>query len=127
MQELIEELLAIKETTAKLAQRKADLESSIIDAMKANTPLPTEGTRTDSVGSYKVSVACKLNRKVDFERWVEISGDVADEDSPMRYKAELDTKKARELEKYKPEVWALISRCVTTSPAKPTITIKEAK
>ncbi len=113
---------------AKAAEDRAIANRRQIDEMiAAAMPGEDEGTVSDTIGAYKVSVARKVTRSVNTETltavWPTLPQSVQ---AAFRWKADLDIKQLRALESVAPDQYRLAAAHVTTKPASPTITIKES-
>ncbi len=81
----------------------------------------TEGQETFGDKGFSVTLKQPITSKVDPVAWRKIrhalpAGDEARK--VMREKYDLDTKKARALQKERPEIWVKVSKCVTRKPGK---------
>ena len=99
---------------------------NIAESIAARLDHPTEGSKTHTVGPYKVTVKGGVNRKVD---WVEF--DTAAErrkepHAPFKPKKELDIKGLHYIEKNHPEYYLELCEAITSTPAAVQITVKEA-
>lgn len=122
MAELRTAWLAAKEAeTLANAERRA-IEDAIVSLMPGTGH---EGTVTDK--EHGVSVTYKATRKADTERlqdhWLELPCNVR---AAFRWKADVDTKHLRALQELDATGYAAAAAFITTTPAKPAISIKEA-
>ena len=119
MNELLEKFHVVKLQEEQIKQERLNLEKQIL--VKVNNQ-KLECAKTVSTNHFKVSVTNKLNRKLDHDKYLEISEDLPEALKFVKYKPEIDLKKLRSLEAIDPKI---ISECITTKPYKPSITIKE--
>lgn len=114
--------LAAKEAEARANAERRAIEDAIIALMPAGA---SEGTVTDK--EHGVSVTYKAIRKADTERlqehWMELPDNVR---AAFRWKADVDTKHLRALHDLDATGYAAAAAYITTTPAKPAITIKDA-
>ncbi len=109
----------------KLRQKQSDLKFAILsleqDIIKEVPGQKLEGVTKTSWGS----ITNKLTRKLDYEAYnAFIAKGIPAKFHFVDYAPKIDLKKLRALELVRPEI---VSRCITTKPAKTTITIKEVK
>jgi hypothetical protein len=110
---------------AKAAEKAANEERLAIEAaILALMPEQTEGTVTDE--ETGVTVQFKVTRSVDTDTlqvdWTRLPRNVQD---AFRWKADLDTKQFKAIQKLDPQAFTTLSHYVTSKPAKPSIAIKE--
>ena len=115
--------LAVAWRVAKAAEKAATEERlRIEEAMLALLPKKEEG----SVTQDGVTVNYKMTRKVDTDAlqadWMRLEKSVQ---QCFRWKAEVDTKTLRATQQIDPDAYQFAARYITTTPAKPAITIKD--
>ena len=110
---------AAKALEAKAAQERRAIE----DAILAMLPSKAEGTVTDKDSG--ISVAFKVNRKVDSDAlqlaWPSLNTNAQ---RAFRWKAEIDARQLKALQELDAQTYASIATLITATPAKPAISIK---
>ena len=110
---------------AKSAENTAKDQRLLIEAAICGlVDVPTEGTNTTTTGQYKCKTVGKLTRKLDPAIWAEIEQDIPEELRPVQVKLSLDIKKLKAIETANPAVWSKIAKAVTSTDAKPSISIE---
>lgn len=114
--------LAAKAQETQATEHRRQVEEQILAHFPADK---TEGSIADKDAG--ITVTYKLTRKVaDSDalggEWMQLSRNAQ---SAFRWKADIDTKQFKALQDLDPEGFAQIAKYVTTTPAKPTVTIKE--
>lgn len=109
---------------AKAAEAAAQQERRAIeDAMLAMLPSKTEGTVTDKDSG--ITAAFKVTRKVDTQalqaRWATLPGRAQE---AFTWKAEVSTSKLKTLADFDEAAHRAASEFITTTPAKPAISVK---
>lgn len=111
--------------SAKAAERAANeqrllIEASILELM----PSQTEGTVTDKDSG--ISVGFKVTRKADTEAlqadWMQLPLKVQ---SAFTWKADVSAKQIKAIQELDPAAFEVAAKYITSTPAKPSITIKE--
>lgn len=110
---------------AKAAERAANEERLAVEAaILALMPEKTEGTVSDE--STGISVAYKVTRKVSTDDlqndWMHLSQTVQ---SAFTWKADVSAKQIKAIQELDPAAFAVAAKYITSTPAKPAITIKE--
>lgn len=110
---------------AKAAGKAANEERLAVEqAILALMPEQTEGTVTDK--DTGISVAFKVTRKVSTEAlqndWMHLSQTVQ---SAFTWKADVSAKQIKAIQELDPAAFAVAAKYVTSTPAKPSISIKE--
>lgn len=112
---------------AKHRETEANTERRAIeDAMLALLPpAKVEGTVTDKDSG--ITATFKVTRKVDTEALKTIWGSLTENaQKAFTWKAEVSTKHLRTLAEFDEAAHAYIGQFITTTPSKPSISIKEA-
>lgn len=113
-------LAAKSSASAANAERLA-----IEEAMLALLPAKVEGTVTDK--ETGISATYKLTRKVDVGElraaWVHLSPNAQ---KAFTWKADIDTRQLRAIQELDEPTYQSISTFITSTPAKPAISIKES-
>jgi hypothetical protein len=86
-----------------------------------------EGSETKKFDDLKITLTAKLNRTVDTDKWLEIKAQVPESlqavvEEKITYK--VTDKGARWLEENAPEVYTLVSKAITTKPAKVAVKVE---
>lgn len=114
------ELRAAKQAERAAADHRLAVEAQILAHFTA--PEAGEGTAKDG----DLTVTWKLTRKVDTEAlqdaWVELNPNTQ---KAFKWKADVDLKQLRALADLDADGHAAAARFITTTPAKPAITLKE--
>jgi hypothetical protein len=110
---------------AKDQEHAATEERRLIEeAMLAYLPSKREGTVTDK--DHGITVTYKLTRKVDTDAlqraWEGLDKNAQ---SAFRWKADVDTRQLKAISELDQDAFILVSHFITTSPAKPAISIKD--
>lgn len=102
--------------------RRIDIEQKILEI----TGCREEGSETITTDTgLKITVTGKLNRTLDAATWAELESVIPEALRPVVYKPSLELKGLRYLENNEPDIFAIVSKAITTKPAKPSISIKE--
>ena len=112
-------LEAIKDAENRLKTQRIRLENDIAGMVATKL----EGTDTVKTGLYKIKVTSKITREIDAVEWDLIKGDIPDYLSPVVMKPSLVMKKYRAIEEANPLLFNLISRAITSKPAKASVEV----
>ena len=122
---LVAELIAAKAAEKQAIDRRVAIEAQIV----ALIPAPANGEGTVKDGAVKVEF--KLNRKVSAEHlgalqdaWMTLN---ENQKTAFRWKVDIDTKQYRAIADLDAASLAGISQYITTTPAKPAVTVTPAK
>ena len=120
------DLLWAKAEEEKAKQERLELENELLDLIGDSE----DGTETHKIEDYTVKVVAKVTRTVDPDMWGIVTHDLSDEEFPIEMnpitieeKYKVSGSICRELKKYNPELFATLSRAITTKKNKSTITI----
>lgn len=117
------EALCSEWLAAKEAERKATAERvAIEDAIVAITGKKEEGAQTHDVGAFKVAVTGKVTRKMDWDKWALVKGQIPAEFHPVKMKPELDERGVKWLRDHRSDLYALLP--IETKPAKTAVEVK---
>jgi hypothetical protein len=99
-------------------KRRVDIENLLISILAFSK---REGSESKKIDDHKITFTAKLNRTVDVDKWLEIKDQVPQNlqavvEEKLTYK--VTDKGARWLEENNPDVYALVSKAITTKPAK---------
>ena len=111
---------------AKEDERKAIEHRRSLDKMiQSLTPEKTEGTYSDTIGHYKVSVTHKLTRSVDADMLGSMWSAMSEQaQKAFKWKAEASTTELRKLQEFRPDDYAFISAAITTKPASASVSVE---
>lgn len=101
-----------REEEAKASRIK--IEDEISEALDAKT----EGSITHKVDPYKVTLSQPIYRKMDWEMWATIKGDIPAELWPVKMKLEVDDAGCRWMMENRPDLWAIVAKAITATPGK---------
>ncbi|MGJ7508704.1 DUF7173 family protein [Variovorax sp. GT1P44] len=121
IQSLIDALRVAKSAESEAKDNRLAIEEQIL----ALFPTPDGGEGTEKEGD--LSIAWKLTRKVDTDplqdAWVELTPNTQ---KVFRWKADVDLKQLRALQELDATAYTAASKFITTTPAKPSLTLKES-
>jgi hypothetical protein len=80
-----------------------------------------EGSKTHAVGSYKVTITGRINRKIDWELFDQVSSKIPETLWPV--KRTLDVTGVKYLANNEPQLYKVLSPALTVEPAKTTVSI----
>lgn len=123
LETLVARLAELKklEDDAKLA--RVEHESRILPFLEQIE----EGSKTTTLANgTKVTVKNGYNRRLDQEAWKRIKHKIPENLRPVQVKEVLNDTSLRYLKNNEPDFYKEMAAVVTTSPAKPYLTIKEA-
>lgn len=110
---LLSQWLQAKEHERQAAEFRRQIEGQLV----AMLPKKDEGSESETVGDYKLTVTTKINRKVDTvavrSTWATIPENVQ---QIFRWQADLDTKALRALPE---DAYAVAAQYITATPASP--------
>lgn len=116
---LSEQWLEAKEAEREAVERRRQLEDQMRKAMKLEES--EEGTVSTLVGRYKVKANCRVNRKIDPEKFLMLANDAQIDISKFtRWKCELVMSEWRKVDE---AVQHELSQAITTEPGRPTFSI----
>lgn len=123
----------IESLVARLAELKKIEDDAKLERVKHEAEiLPfldqiEEGSKTTTLANgTKVTVKNGFNRRLDQEAWKRIKHKIPENLRPVQIKEVLNDTSLRYLKNNEPDFYKEMAAVVTTSPAKPYITIKEA-
>ena len=118
MDEMIKKYLEIVETYNNAKKLKEDAEDILIGYF---SPASEEGTEHHSTEKYKISFVSKLNRTLNAEAYLDVLPTLTDNLKFVEFKPKINLSKLRIAEAIEPK---LVSKLVTTTPAKTSIKVK---
>ena len=120
--ELTNRLYALKAEEARIKEERTQAEEDLAYAL--GMPQEWEGTKTNSVGAYKVTLKRAMNYRIDAARLEQLAGSseaMADAvKKAFRYKPEIDKKGWKALSD---DLRGALSPAITMTPGKPSFTI----
>lgn len=121
---LLSAWIKAKEDERQAIEARRNLDKMIVEA----TPPKDEGTYTDEVGGYKVSVSHKMDRKVDADKlggmWQSMSEAAQ---KAFKWKADVSITELRKLQEFRPDDYAFVAGAITVKPASPSVTVELIK
>ena len=122
IESLTERLYELKQREAEIKAERMRAEEAL--AYELGMPQEWEGTKTNTVGAYKVTLKRSMNFRIDAERLDSIAqtSEVMEKavKKAFRYKPEVDRKGWKALPD---EMRAALSPAITMTPGKPSFTI----
>lgn len=110
--------LTAKAEEAAANKRRIDIENQIV----ALTGKRDEGAQTHDIDGYKIAVTGKVTRKMDWDKWLEVRGQIHENLWPVKMKPELDEKGVKWLQNNEPDIYALLP--IEVKPAKTAVEVK---
>jgi len=118
--EIAEELFEARQIEREANERRVQLEEELIAIVGARE----EGSKTHTIGNFKVTVTGKLNRKIDWDVFdSSIASQIPESLQPVKIKRELDETGVKYLANNEPQLYKLLSKALTIKPAKTAVTI----
>lgn len=118
IESLATDWLRAKGEEAAANKKRVKIESQLVELIGKKD----EGSQTQKVGNFKITTTGKVTRKMDWEKWESIKGQIAPVLHPVKTKKELDEKGVKWLQENEPELYKLLP--ITVTPAKTAIDIK---
>jgi len=100
------------ETAANAARIK--IEAEMIAALE----IPDEGSKTQKIEGYKITVTQPVARKLDVDMWEKVKGLIPAEMAPVKIKIEADAVGCKYLAANEPKLWRKIAKAFETKPGK---------
>jgi hypothetical protein len=117
---LIAARLSAKRTEDAAVQARREVDEQISELLRPANKL--EGTVSEKIGGYKISVGYKLARSVDTaelqKAWDALT---AEQQGAFKWKADVSLSSLRALDE---QSESIVSKFITTKPATPSITIE---
>lgn len=121
LQDLIVLLKTAKFEEHEAKQRRLAIEQMVIDAL----PAKEEGSITEKTDNGTVSVTYGFTRKVDgnalLEDWDSLPREAQ---KAFNWKPEVSVSAMRKIQELLPDVYLKITKYITATPSKPTVSIK---
>jgi len=112
------EVTKLNELAAKEARLK--VEQDIINLMGVKA----EGSYTYKTNQYKVTTIGNVSRKLDVMEYERIKGKIPEELRPVAYKYEIKQSLIHNLQRYHPDLYKQMTRCMTTKENKPSVKVE---
>lgn len=118
--EIAQDLYEARQVEREANERRVQLEEELIALVGARE----EGSKTHTIGDFKVIITGKLNRKIDWEIFDDsIASQIPESLQPVKIKRELDEAGVKYLANNEPQLYKLLSKALTIKPAKTAVTI----
>ncbi len=123
LDQLSEEYRAAKDAESLARERRYEVERKISELVGTKD----EGQITSKTERFKVTAKHKINRTIDAKKWEEIKDglDPAIALHLIKYKPSLDLKGYRWIRDNDPAAFAIVSKAITSKPAKVGISVEE--
>ena len=115
--EIAEDLFKAKQAEREAEERRIQLEEELVAVLGKRD----EGSKTHTVGQYKVVITGRVNRKIDWEAFDQLSHKIPENLWPV--KRALDETGVKYLANNEPQLYKLLSKALTIKPAKTAVTI----
>ena len=115
---LATEWLRAKAEEAAANKRRLQIEEQLV----AELGKKDEGSKTVDLGQFKVTLTGKVTRRMDWDKWEQVKGQIAPALWPVKMKPELDEKGVKWLQQNEVEIYALLP--IEVKPAKTAIEVK---
>lgn len=99
-------------------KRRVDLETEILKI----TGSRDEGSKTTTIEGFKITTKGVINRKMDWEKWQLVRGNIPQTMWPVKTKMEIDEQGVKYLQANEPEYYRLLP--LTATPGKTGVTIE---
>ena len=120
LKNLSEQWLEAKTLERDAAERRRVLEDQMRKCMKIEDN--EEGTVSTLIGPYKVKANCRINRKIDPEKFLMLANDAQIDVSEFtKWKCELVMSAWK---KQTPETQSALSKAITAEPGRPTFSVE---
>lgn len=121
---LMQAWIGAKHEEDEANKNRINIENLLISTLAFNK---REGSETKKFDDLKITFTAKLNRTVDVDKWLEIKSQVPENlqavvEEKVTYK--VTDKGARWLEENNRDVYALVSKAITTKPAKVAVKVE---
>jgi hypothetical protein len=107
---------------AKMAEKEAEAKRiALEEELVAVLGKRDEGSKTHTVGDYKVTITGRVSRKIDWEQFDNLSHKIPENLWPV--KRALDETGVKYLANNEPQLYRVLSQALTVAPAKTTVSI----
>lgn len=115
--EIAADLFALDRERKKLDEKRLALEQEIVTLLGKRE----EGSKTHTVGDYKVTITARLNRSIDWEKFDEVSSKIPQSLWPV--KRALDETGVKYLANNEPTMYKILSSALTIKEGKTGVSI----
>lgn len=115
--EIAAELFELDRERKKLDQKRLALEEEIVAVLGKRD----EGSKTHTVGDYKVTISARVNRSIDWEKFDEVSKKIPESLWPV--KRALDETGVKYLANNEPAMYKILSSALTVKEGKTGVSI----
>ena len=117
MEDLVKAYVKAKKAEARATEKRRKLAAELADALEH----PDEGSKTHTVGDYKVTVKGSLNRRVDWDAFDQVTA----QHPPCKTKRELDVKGLHWFKENDKRTYEKYLETITTKPGAVQVSVKE--
>lgn len=122
IEQLSQEWLEAKHAEVQALEKRREIEEEILSMIQTRD----EGTTSETMGSLKLSVTFKMDRKVDAngvqEVWNMLPPLVQE---AFIWKPDLVLRHARAIESANPEAYKILAQFITVKPARPSVKVEQ--
>lgn len=115
--EIAEDLFKAKQAEREAEERRIQLEEELVAVLGKRD----EGSKTHTVGQYKVVITGRVNRKIDWEAFDQLSHKIPENLWPV--KRALDVTGVKYLANNEPQLYKVLANALTVEEAKTTVSI----
>ena len=115
--EIAADLFAAKQAEKQAEARRIELEEELVAILGKRD----EGSKTHHVGDYKVTITGRVNRKLDWDMFDQVSSNIPESLWPV--KRTLDVTGVKYLANNEPSLYKILAPALTVEPAKTTVSI----
>lgn len=115
--EIAADLFAAKQAEKEAEAKRIALEEELVAVLGKRD----EGSKTHAVGNFKVTITGRVNRKIDWDMFDEVSSKIPESLWPV--KRTLDVTGVKYLANNEPTLYKVLAPALTVEPAKTTVSI----
>lgn len=115
--EIAADLFAAKQMEKEAQRQRIQLEEELVTVLGKRD----EGSKTHSIGDFKVTITGRVNRKIDWEKFDQVSSKIPESLWPV--KRSLDETGVKYLANNEPAFYKILAPALTVEPAKTTVQI----
>lgn len=115
--EIAADLFAAKQAEKEAEAKRIALEEELVAVLGKRD----EGSKTHTVGNFKVTITGRVNRKIDWDMFDEVSSKIPESLWPV--KRTLDVTGVKYLANNEPTLYKVLAPALTVEPAKTTVSI----
>lgn len=126
--ELFETQVGLKEIDQVLTADRALVDQEIMKRIEASgQKLPALGhSKTYAMDGHRIVVKRDVNLKMDWTVWGEVRSEIPEPMRPTKWIEAVDKSKVSYLRESQPETFAVLAKALTTTPAKPHLTVERS-